>query len=113
MKSKYKKKFYKIAVSSNGKYITPHFGRCHSFDIVEIEDGNVIRKEKILNPGHDTDFLPRFLLEKGVSFVMAGQIEQEMKIFLNEKGVRSLLGISGKIDDVIESFIKGTLKWRL
>ena len=113
MKSNSEKKSYKIAVSSNENYITPHFGHCHSFDIVEIKDGKVVQREKILNPGHDTDFLPKFLSKKGVSYVMAGQIEQEMKIFLNEKGIRPLLGISGGIDDVIESFIKGTLKWRL
>ena len=102
----------KIAISSNEKYMTPYFGHCYSFDIVEVKDGKIAKREQVLNPGHDTDFLPKFLSEKGISHVMAGHIDQEMKASLNNNRIKLLLGISGKIDDVIEKFVNGTLKWR-
>lgn len=113
MKSKNEKMDCKIAVSSNEKYMTPYFGRCYSFDFVEVKNGKIAKREKVLNPGHDTDFLPKFLSEKDVSHVMAGHIDQEMKASLSNNSIKSLLGILGKIDDVIEKFVKGTLKWRL
>ena len=112
MKNTAEKMDCKIAISSNEKYMTPYFGHCYSFDIVEVKDGKIAKREQVLNPGYDTDFLPKFLFKKGISHVMAGHIDQEMKASLNNNNIKLLLGISGEIDDVIEKFVNGNLKWR-
>ncbi|MEO0292615.1 MAG: NifB/NifX family molybdenum-iron cluster-binding protein [candidate division WOR-3 bacterium] len=51
-----------IAISTDGNMATPHFGRCPSFTIIEIE-GNE-NKEVIDNPEHKLGFIPEFLHKK-------------------------------------------------
>ncbi|MGB3112619.1 MAG: NifB/NifX family molybdenum-iron cluster-binding protein, partial [Candidatus Omnitrophota bacterium] len=40
----------RIAISTDGGSVSPHFGRCPSFTIVDFEDGTMIKKEVIDNP---------------------------------------------------------------
>ena len=51
----------KIAISTDGNYVSAHFGRCPSFTIAEIQDSKIIKKELIDNPGHHPGYLPEFL----------------------------------------------------
>ena len=63
----------KAAISTDGKAVSMHFGRCPSFTLVEFDaEGTIIGKEQIENPGHQPGFLPQFLSEKGVNYVIAG-----------------------------------------
>ena len=48
----------KIAISTDGGYVSAHFGRCPSFTIMEVEDSKLVGKEEIDNPGHHPGFLP-------------------------------------------------------
>ena len=100
----------RIAISTDSGYVSAHFGRCPEFTIVEIKDNKVINKEVIPNPGHTTGFLPKFLGEKGVSYVIAGGAGFRAQQFFNEFGIKLLTGIQGKVDDVINRLLKGELK---
>ena len=100
----------KIAISTDSGMVSPHFGRCPQFTIVEIEDNKIIKKETINNPGHSTGSIPRFLNEKGVNCVMAGGAGFRAQQFFNEFGIKLIVGIQGKIDDVINQFLKGEIK---
>ena len=62
----------KISISTDGDFVSAHFGRCPQFTIVEIDEGRVESKEVIDNPGHNPGFLPQFLREKGVKAIVAG-----------------------------------------
>jgi predicted Fe-Mo cluster-binding NifX family protein len=73
----------KTAISTDGHYVSDHFGRCPSFTIAEIEEGRLVNKEILDNPGHHPGSLPDFL---------------------------SQLGVTGKVDQVIEKLISGTLE---
>jgi predicted Fe-Mo cluster-binding NifX family protein len=48
----------RIAVPIDNGYISPHFGRCSSFIIVTVENGKVMDKEIVENPGHQPGFIP-------------------------------------------------------
>jgi len=100
----------KIAISTDSGNVSQHFGRCPQFTIVEIEGSKIIKKEVIDNPGHRTGFLPNFLNEQGVNYVITGGAGFRAQEFFNEFGIELITGIQGKIDDVIEQLIKGTLK---
>ena len=54
----------KVAISTEGDSVSAHFGRCPSFTIAEIEEGRIVSKEVIENPGHHPAYLPQFLREK-------------------------------------------------
>lgn len=100
----------KIAISTDGEYVSAHFGRCPSFTIVEIEEGEVVSKEVVDNPGHQPAFLPEFLSEKGVSCIIAGGMGRRAEALFAEKGIQTIVGISDRVDQVIEKLISGTLE---
>jgi predicted Fe-Mo cluster-binding NifX family protein len=100
----------KVAISSDGDYVSPHFGRCPYFTIVEIEGDKVTKKEEINNPGHQPAFLPQFLSEQGVNFIIAGGMGGRAAALFSEKEIGTILGVTGKIDEVIDKLVKGTLE---
>ena len=100
----------RIAISTDGDFASAHFGRCPHFTIVDVEEGKVINKEVIENPGHQPGLIPQFLHEKGVEAIIAGGMGMRAAGFFDELGIKPIMGISGKIDEVIDQLIKGTLK---
>jgi predicted Fe-Mo cluster-binding NifX family protein len=100
----------KIAISTDGDYVSAHFGRCPSFTVVEIEDGKIISRGIVKNPGHQPGFIPQFLHQKGVECIIAGGMGMRATGFFNELGIRAIVGVSGRIDEVIENLQKGTLE---
>lgn len=100
----------RIAISTDGDFVSAHFGRCPFFTIVEVEDGKVKSKSRIENPGHEPGFLPEFLRKKGVEYIIAGGMGQRASALFADAGIKTILGITGKIDDVIDQFLKGTLE---
>lgn len=100
----------KIAISTDGYSVSAHFGRCPNFTIIEVENGRLIKKELISNPGHSTGYLPRFLHDKGVSCIIAGGMGRRAFDLFTEKGIRTIIGIDGNINEVIDKIIKGTLE---
>ena len=100
----------RVAISTDGDFVSPHFGRCPHFTIVDIENGNVVKKELVANPGHSPGFIPQFLHEKGVQVIIAGGMGMRATGFFDELRIKAIVGITGKIDDAIEQLIKGTFK---
>lgn len=100
----------KIAISTDGDFVSPHFGRCPLFTIVDIEHGKMISRDVINNPGHHPGFLPQFLHEKGVTAIVAGGMGQRAAGLFAEHGIETIVGISSGIDEVIDKLVKGTLR---
>jgi predicted Fe-Mo cluster-binding NifX family protein len=100
----------KVAISTDGGYVSSHFGRCPSFTLVEIEGEKVLSKEVVENPGHQPAFLPGFLSEKGVSCIIAGAMGRRAEALFAEKGIATVVGITGRLDEVIEKLISGRLE---
>lgn len=100
----------KIAISTEGDSVSMHFGRCPTFTIVDIEDGRITRKETLDNPGHSPGFIPRFLQEHGVECIIAGGMGMRAQAFFDELKIKTVMGVSGKIEDVIEQLLSGTLE---
>ena len=100
----------KIAISTDGEYVSAHFGRCPCFTIVEIEGGKVLSKEVLENPGHQPAFLPQYLSEKNVSCIIAGGMGRRAEALFAENGIQTIVGIADRVDQVIEKLISGTLE---
>ncbi|MBA1336952.1 MAG: hypothetical protein HPY66_3388 [Firmicutes bacterium] len=56
----------RIAISTDRRHVSPHFGRCPSFTLVDIENGKTLKRVEVENPGHSPGYIPQFLHEKGV-----------------------------------------------
>lgn len=100
----------RIAISTEGDFVSAHFGRCPEFTIVDIEGNEVKNKQVLPNPGHQPGAIPQFLHSRGAQCIIAGGMGMRATGFFNELGIKTVVGVSGKIDDVIEQLKKGTLQ---
>ncbi|KPK73224.1 dinitrogenase iron-molybdenum cofactor [candidate division WOR_3 bacterium SM23_60] len=100
----------RIAISTDGDFVSAHFGRCPSFTIVDVEKGEIAKKEIIGNPGHQPDFIPEFLHQRGVECIACGGMGRRATQYFDVLGIQTIVGVSGRIDEVLERLRKGTLK---
>jgi len=100
----------KVAIPTEGKEVSLHFGRAPEFTIIEIGEGRVISREKIVNPGHRAGFLPSFLSDKGITHVVTGGAGQRAQSSFAQYSIELVLGITGKVDEVIEKILHGKLE---
>ncbi|MBS4534154.1 NifB/NifX family molybdenum-iron cluster-binding protein [Clostridium sp. D2Q-14] len=100
----------KIAIASEGKIVTQHFGHCQNFNIFEVEDERIVKSESIPNPGHRPGFLPNFLHDNGVDVIISGGMGGGAVTIFNDKGIEVITGATGDVESVIDSYIKGNLK---
>lgn len=100
----------KIVISTDNNMVSPHFGRCPYFTIIDIENGRLNNKEVIPNPGHQPGFLPQFFSERGIECIIAGGMGTRAKTLFEQYGIETVLGVTGDIDTVINKIIDGKLE---
>ena len=99
----------RIAISTDGDYVSAHFGRCPSFTVVDIENNEIVQQEVVDNPGHQPGFIPQFLQSKGVNCIVCGGMGRRAIGFFEQAGIQTVLGVTGKIPEVLSKLVKGTL----
>ena len=100
----------KIAVASEGKMVTEHFGHCENFNIYNVKEGKIIDNENITNPGHRPGFLPNFLNDLGVNVIISGGMGGGAIEIFKEKDIEVVTGASGEAIKAVEDYINGNLK---
>lgn len=100
----------KIAVATDGAVVSPHFGHCSEFTVVTVEDGKIVGSTALPNPEHQPGFLPQYLFEHGVSCIIAGGMGPRAEELFAAKGIQTVIGASGNVDDVIKSYLSGSLE---
>ncbi len=99
----------KVAVSTDASQVSAHFGRCAEYTLADIDDGKVIKKEVIPNPGHQPGFLPKYLAEKGVKVIICGGMGQRAQALFADQDIQTCVGVTGPVDAVLEQYAAGTL----
>lgn len=100
----------KIAIATEGKRVSGHFGHCEGFTMYKVDDSKIVDSEFIPNPGHKPGFLPRFLKEKRVDIIISGGMGGSAQQLFNDNGIEVVVGARGNCDDVIQSYLDGELK---
>ena len=100
----------KLAVSTDSDRVSAHFGRCQFYTIVELEDKKVLSKSVIETPPHQPGFLPKFLNEQGVNCVITGGMGPVAIDLFQEMSIEPIIGVSGKVDEVIQDYLLGKLQ---
>lgn len=100
----------KIAVASEGRMVTEHFGHCEGFTIYETENGNITKSDFVPNPGHRPGFLPNYLNDMGVNVIISGGMGGGAIDIFNEKNIEVIVGASGDSRTAAEEYLNGTLK---
>lgn len=100
----------KIAVPYKDEEVFQHFGHSKQFKLFDIEEG-VITHSEVVTPdcgGHGA--LAGFLADKGVTVLICGGIGGDAKTALNQAGIEILAGVSGKVDENVNSYLNGSLE---
>ena len=100
----------RIAVASEGKNVTEHFGHCEGFLIYDAENGEILKEEMVLNPGHKPGFLPNFLADRGVKVIISGGMGGGAIDIFNERDVEVIVGASGVARKAVESYLRRELE---
>jgi len=100
----------KIAISTDGNKVSPHFGRCPQFTIIEVENNELVDKKVIENPGHHPGYLPQYLNKIGVGCIVAGGMGMRAKELFSQTGIEAVLGVEGEVEEIIGKIIDGSLE---
>lgn len=100
----------KIAVASEGKLVTGHFGHCEVFNVFETEEGKIIKTEVLPNPGHKPGFLPNYLNDLGVEVIISGGMGGGAVEIFNEKNIEVIVGAEGDAEEIVKAYLRGELK---
>lgn len=100
----------KIVISTENNFVSSHFGRCPQLTIVDISEGEVINKEIIKNPGHEPGFLLQFFAKNGIQCIVAGGMGVRAQNLFTQYGIKTVLGVTGKIYEIIQKILNGTLE---
>ena len=90
-----------------------HFGHTPAFTFLEIENGEIVKKELINNPGaiqHTPGSIPQFLHDNRVNVIVTGGMGARAIQFFEQYNIRVVLGASGPVDATIQTILNGELK---
>ena len=101
----------KFAVAADGDEVAPHFGRCEYYELVDVEEGEAVKRECLLSPGHgQPGELPRLMQQHQVDCVVCGGAGPRAQSVFGELGIDFMLGVSGPLDEVISGRAAGELE---
>jgi len=101
----------KIALPSYQNQVDEHFGHCEYFTVFTIEDEKILTEELITPPsgcGCKSN-IAATLAQKGVKYMLAGNMGQGAVNVLNNVGIQVLRGCAGNVKDVAEKWLTGHL----
>ncbi|QYE96449.1 NifB/NifX family molybdenum-iron cluster-binding protein [Paraclostridium sordellii] len=99
----------KIAVACERNIVSEHFGHCEGFDIYEVENKNILKKEYIQNPGHRPGYLPVFLKELNVDIIISGGMGSTAQELFGQNNIEVIVGTLGLSDEVVQKYINGEI----
>jgi len=96
-----------IAIPKEGDLVCPHFGHCEEFGLYNTDTKNWVYIE---NPGHVPGYLPVFLKQHNVQVVIAGGMGGRAQELFAAQGIKTIVGASGTLEEVMEQYLKGKLQ---
>jgi len=84
----------KYAVPISGGMVSPHFGHCEQFALIDADEQTkkILGKELVPSPGHQPGLLPQWLAERGVAFVIAGGMGSRAQSLFQQNRIRVIIG---------------------
>ena len=84
---------YAVPVSGGG--VSPHFGHCEQFALIDVDEGRkvIVKKELVPSPGHEPGLLPKWLAEEGVSIVIAGGMGSRAQNLFQQNRITVILNV--------------------
>ncbi len=93
--------------------LSQHFGKAPYYVFVKVENGevkDVVEKESPFSQGHAPGEVPRFVHENGATVIVSGGMGQRALENFKTLGVTPVVGVEGKVRDILSDFLSGKLK---
>jgi predicted Fe-Mo cluster-binding NifX family protein len=88
--------------------VSPHFGRCDSYAIVNLEDGKIKAVESLSNTAHtECAGSVRMLEENGVSLILVTAMGMRPYLACRQLGIEVRHGITGTVAEAVQSYMMG------
>ena len=108
----------RVAVSaddSNGlsSVVSPHFGRCPYYVLVDLDDREVQRVSAVENPyyaRHEPGQVPSFIQGQGANVMLAGGMGRRAIDLFQRYGIEAVTGASGRVQHALERYLGGALQ---
>ena len=107
----------RIAISAddpNGleAVVSPHFGRCPYYILVDVEDGRITAVQAIGNPyfrQHAPGVVPEFIRRRGVNVMLTGGMGRRAVALFEQFGIEPVTGASGTARLALSQYLGGDL----
>jgi predicted Fe-Mo cluster-binding NifX family protein len=108
----------RIAVSADSKQgldsvVSPHFGRCPYFVLVDLDGDNVGEVGEVDNPyygNHQPGQVPGFISSLGANVMLSGGMGGRAIMFFEQYGIEGVTGAYGTVRQSLERYLGGQLK---
>jgi predicted Fe-Mo cluster-binding NifX family protein len=108
----------RIAVSADNKnglesVVSPHFGRCPYFVLVDLEGQEVRELREVDNPyfgNHRPGQVPALINSLGADVMLTGGMGGRAIMFFQEFGIEGVTGAYGTVHQSVERYLGGHLR---
>jgi predicted Fe-Mo cluster-binding NifX family protein len=108
----------RIAVSADSKngldsVVSPHFGRCPYFVLVDLEDHDVTGVQEVDNPyygHHQPGQVPALINSLGANVMLTGGMGGRAIMFFEQFGIEGVTGAYGTVRQSVERYLGGQLR---
>ncbi|MBE0479989.1 MAG: NifB/NifX family molybdenum-iron cluster-binding protein [Dehalococcoidia bacterium] len=85
----------RYAIPVSGNMVSPHFGHCEHFALIDVDEQtrSILKKELLPTPGHQPGLLPEWLAQQGVSFVIAGGMGSRAQDLFQQNRIGVITGV--------------------
>lgn len=103
----------RIAIPVVDGRLSPHFGHCDQFAIVDADPQNkrISEISMMAAPAHEPGALPRWLNQQGVEVVIAGGMGRRAQMLFADSGIDVMVGApTESAEEIVKAYLQGTLQ---
>ena len=102
----------RYAIPVSGSVLSPHFGHCEYFALIDVDERNndILKKQLVSSPAHQPGLLPQWLADQGVSFVIAGGMGSRAQNLFAQSGIKVIVGaLQTEPEEALIAYLQGSL----
>ncbi len=100
----------RIAIPNLNNEVYPHFGHTKQFQMIDLIDNQITSSKLVDTNGQGHAALVDFLVQHQVDTLICGSMGQHAKDACDQANIQIIGGAQGKIEDVLQSYVSGTLE---
>jgi len=103
----------RYALPVSGGMVSPHFGHCEQFALIDVDEERrvIVRKELVSSPGHEPGLLPKWLAEEGVSVIIASGMGSRAQNLFRQNRIEVIINVlEDDPEKAVRRYLEGTLE---